>query len=317
MDTEQALSSNLEGFSWCLEQTQDENAQYPNKIMDLALEEKIRRAIWKDDVLRATDFNEINIRVKNGVAYTSGHLLNSTNRQRVEKAIHSIEGLRGTQSSLVMDDELTCEVAAALASLEMINHCKFFTGVSHGVVVLNGKVESTELRLDAELCAASHPHVRGVINYISVPGITFSLDDNRLLQPPIGKEIYFLDGISGIVNQVVINPNNRRVDAMTIKGRFYNLRPSLSISKNWPAQTAEQLLLIPMNIMGYLTNSSGYLTVASTNYAKFEKFEPALFTAPHKGWVPPYPYCPMDVLFQVKEQDGVGLQLSSNDSLGG
>jgi hypothetical protein len=76
------------------------------------------------------------------------------------------------------------------------------------VVVLHGQVMNTDVRKSAEQCAASHPKVRGVINNIRVPGVDLGVQDDRLIQPPIGKVIYFRDGISGIVRQVVINPDN-------------------------------------------------------------------------------------------------------------
>ncbi len=266
-------------------------------------------------------------------------MISTTNRQRVEKALQTVEGIHGSKSNLVIDDELMREVAASLELLEQIHHCKILTGISHEVVILNGEVSSMDVRRNAEQCAASHPKVRGVINYIRVPGVDLELQDHRLLQPPIGKEIYFLgDGIPGRVRQVVINPDNRRVVAMTIQGHYYNSRRNLTLSNNSGAQSAEQLLVIPMSIMGHLTKSSGFLTIQSTDFTKYQKFDASLFTAPNKDWVPPYPYCPDDVLFPVEyqqvdkkienvpnqasstlkmEEQVLIEQLLANDSLGG
>jgi len=344
MIEEQVLPANPDLFSWCAERTglhtHDENNNDPAQKMDRALEEKIQHALWQNDVLRATDLNEIDIRVKNGMVHLRGHLLSSINYQRVEKALQTVAGIQGVRNNFVMDDDLVREVAASFVQLEQTYHCKFFTGVSHGVVVLNGEVNSTNVRMSAELCAASNPRVRGVINYIRVPGVALALEDHRLLQPPIGKEVCFLDGVSGIVKQVVINPDNRRVVAMTIQGRFFNVWQNLSTppvgttNNHGPSQSAEQVLVIPMSVMGYLTNSSGFLTIASTEYAKVQMFDASLFSSPPPDWVPPYPYCPGDVLFAKENPiaenapDQVSAMLNSseklftaqllaNDSLGG
>jgi hypothetical protein len=48
-----------------------------------------------------------------------------------------------------------------------------------------------------------------------------------------------------------------------------------------------------------LTNFSGFLNILSTDFAKFQKFDPAAFTTPKRDWVPPYPYCRDDVLTPV------------------
>ena len=343
MINEQGSHINPGEFSRCEErdrlQEKNGNDHSPTRRMDVALEEEIMHAIWQDNVLRATDSHEIDIHVEDGIVYLSGHLLSSINYQRVKKALQTTsKEMRGSKSSLVMDDDLLLEVAASLGPLEQLHHCKFFTGVSHGVVVLNGDVSSTNIRLSAELCAASHPNVRGVINYIRVPGIDLGLQDHRLLQPSIGKEICFRDGVSGIVKQVVINPDNRRVIAMTIRGRFYDAQQNISTATNGPIRAAEQTLVIPMNVVEHLTDSSGFLTIQSSDFAKMQKFNASLFSAPPTDWTPPYPYCPADVLFSIEsqpvnaisesvpervsatlkvEERVLSAQLLANDSLGG
>ena len=317
---EQALP-NIDEYQRCgepgLSQIDAEKSLSPIQEIDASIEEKIHQALWKDDVLRATDYNEIEIHVKNGIVYLSGHLISTTNRQRVEKAIQTVDGILGIRSKLVLDDELTREVAASLGELEHLHHCKFFTGVSHGVVVLNGEVSSLEVRKSAEQAAASHPHTRGVINYIRVPGVDLDLQNQRFLQPPIGKEIYFRDGISGIVRQVVINPDNRLVTAMTIQGHLNDLHQNLAMSSDSAAPIMHQLLVIPIDVIGNLTNSSGFLTIKSTDYSKYQKFDASMFDTPANDWVPPYPYCPDEVLFAVEYPQALTEQIVANDSLGG
>jgi osmotically-inducible protein OsmY len=325
MDQEQVLHTDVDKFYRCEEQAWAGTGDLKNhdriQEMDAELKEKLDHALWKDDVLRVTDYNEIDIHVKNGIVYLSGHILSTTNWHRVEKALSHITGIHGIISNLVMDDELIREVATSLGQLEQRCHCKFFTGASNGFIILNGEVSNTNLRLQAEQSAASHPKVRGVINYVRVPGVDFDGQDNRIMQPPIGKEILFSDGVSGIVQQVVINSGNRRVIAMIIQGQIYASSQNLTLSNNSTAQAAKQIMVIPANIIEYLTKNSGFLTIKSTDFTKYQKFDASRFTAPAKGWVPPYPYCPEEVLFPVEYQSAKDkLQnedLLANDSLGG
>ena len=122
---------------------------------------------------------------------------------------------------------------------------------------------------------------------------------------------------------------------MTIQGRFYDKAQNLDLTKDSAAQPVEQLLVIPMSVMGNLTSDSGFLTIQSTDFSEYQKFEASLFAAPNVDWVPPYPYCPEDVLLPMGREKTVGdesyqpisgqklkaetvnEQLLANDSLGG
>jgi osmotically-inducible protein OsmY len=339
MYKEQIAPINPDKFYRCGEQswteTDAEKSHDPIQKKDAEIKEKINQTLWNDSVLSVTDNKEFEVQVRNGIVFLSGHIVSNTHHQRIEKALQSVAGIQAIKNSLVLDDELTLVVAADLGQLEQTYHCKFFTGVSRGVVVLNGEVNSLEVRHLAEQCAANNPNVRGVINYIRVPGTDLGIQDHRFLQPPIGKEVYFHDGISGTIRQVVINPDNRRVIAMTIQGRFYDRQQNLDLTKESAAQPVEQLLVIPMSVMGNLTSNSGFLTIQSTDFSEYQKFEAGLLTPPNENWVPPYPYCPGDVLLPVEHEKTVGdesfqtisgpkmkaetvsEQLLANDSLGG
>jgi hypothetical protein len=180
--------------------------------------------------------------------------------------------------------------------------------------------------------------VRGVINSIHFPGSDLNLPEDPFLQPTIGEEIFFLDGISGRVRQVIINPDNRRVVAMTLRGRFANQRQELKALNHQAARPSERLIVLAMNSVRYLTKVSGFLSMNSNEKNRYMDFDPAHFFTPKKDWKAPYPYCPADVLFLVEQQDAesqilgqlsqspilVGLpdqlpgeQLPANDSLGG
>jgi hypothetical protein len=192
------------------------------------------------------------------------------------------------------------------------------------------------VKLLAEQCAASHPNVRGVINLVRVQGDDSDLQNQPLLQSVIGEEILFLDGVAGVVKQVIINPNNRRVLAMTLWGRFTDQRQELKSMNNYEVRPPERLIVLSMDLVRYLTKFSGFLTISSNEIDRDADFDPALYSAPTLGWVPPYPYCPDEVLFPADYQleyrevlpSGVSStlkieaqvlnkQLLANDSLGG
>ena len=229
----------------------------PTQKTDAAIRAYINNALWDDRVLRALDYHQIDVKVKSGVGYLNGHILSTISQSRIKNALRAIPGLLEIKNNLILDDKLTTEVAASLGKLEHTYACKFFTGVTHGVVTLNGEVSHSAGRDRAEQCAANHPQVRGVINYIRVPGVDLGPQDHRFIQPAIGKKFYFRDGIFGIATKVVINPDNRRVVAMTIQGHFGEFRRKLTFSNISSRQTVVQWLVIPMSAVGHLTKNSG------------------------------------------------------------
>jgi len=274
----------------------------PDQKTDAAIKGSIDRALWNDDVLRAIEFYEIEVRVKDRVVYLDGHIVGATSQSRIQNAIRAMPGLLGIQNNLIIDDKLTHEVAASLGTLEHTYGCKFFTGASHGVVSLDGMVSDENVKLLVEKCIASHPNVRGVINNVHVSGAERELPHQPFLQPTIGEIIYFLDGISGVVKQVIINPDNRRVTAMTVWGQFADQRQDLKSLNNGEAQTPECLVVVPMDLVRYMTKVSGFLYINSNESNRYMDFDLTHFSPATKDWKAPYPYCPEEVLFAVEKQ---------------
>lgn len=269
---------------------------------DAAIKESINHALWKDDVLRAIEYNEFEVHVKNRVVYLNGHIVSARNQKRIETAIYSIAGIQALQNNLVLDDKLTPEVAKSLSELEHTYDCKFFTGASHGIISLNGVVIDENVKSLAEKCASNNPNARGVINNVRVSGAAMELPDQPFLQPTIGELIYFLDGVSGVVKQVIMNPNNRRVIAMTAWGQFVDQRRKPKSFIDGETQSPDRLVVIFMDAVRYLTRDSGFLHIKSDETARYKDFDPASFFTPAVDWTPPYPYCPSDVLFPVEYQ---------------
>jgi osmotically-inducible protein OsmY len=281
----------------------DQIGQDDNSKADAALAQEVNDALWKDAAFRATDYDNIDARTNAGVVRLYGHVSSLTNQHRAERALQTIPGLLGINNYLIPDDRLVAEVATALGALEHTYDCKFFTGVSHGVVLLSGSVSDAKVILLAEKCASSNPNVRGVINSVRVPGDDLPLPDQPFLQPTIGEDIFFLNGISGVVRQVIVNPNNRRVMAMTVLGRFTNQRQDLKSLNNSEPRSPERLIVLSMDLVRYLTKVSGFLTIRSSERNRYIDFNSASFVTPDVDWVPPYPYCNGDVLFPIEYQD--------------
>jgi osmotically-inducible protein OsmY len=292
-------------ISRCVERGQiieHRNTPSPAEKKDAALKENIASTLGRDVVLRALDYSDIDVRVNNGVVTLNGHIMSSNSQNRVNHAIRAIPGIVEIINNLITDDKLTLDVAAALGSLEHTYGCKFFTGASHGVVSLNGTVENKDIRLLAEKCASDTPNTRGVVNNIQVSGSKLESQNLPFLQPAIGETIYFLDWVSGIVKQVIINPDNRRVIAMIIQWKFPGQRDELTTSEDGKAHSLERLVTVPMDAVRYLTRVSGFLSINSNEWDRYLDFDPGRFIVPDKDWVPPYPYCPDDVLFTVSHQ---------------
>jgi osmotically-inducible protein OsmY len=297
---------NSDEFSRCEERMRlmdDEKNRDPAKKTDVTIRDRINAALWKDDVLRAVEYDEIDVQVKSGVVHLSGHILNTASQGRIADAIQDIPGILKIRDYLVLDDKLTLEVAASLGGLEHSYDCKFFTGTSHGVVSLGGLVINDKVKLLAEKCVASNPNVRGVISNIHVSRVGPKLKKQRFLQPIIGELIYFLNGISGVVKQVIINPDNRCVISMVIQGNFMDQWGKVNLLEDGKARIPKQLVVLPVSTVRYLTKVSGFLYINSNETKQYMDFDPGCFFTPNSNWVPPYPYCPIDVLFPIKYQN--------------
>lgn len=106
------------------------------------------------------------------------------------------------------------------------------------------------------------------------------------------------------------------------------------------ANPPEQLVVVPMNEVRYLTRVSGFLYIRSNERNRYTEFNAARFFTPKRGWKAPHPYCPADVLFPVEQraveveyqileqlprppfvvalqEQALWEQLLANDSLGG
>jgi osmotically-inducible protein OsmY/uncharacterized protein YkvS len=272
----------------------------PDYKTDGSIANEVESALWNDQVLRVTDYHEIDVQVKNGVVSLTGHITGVMNQQRIENALGSVKGILGVRMHLVGDDKLLLRVSEALAQIERIEGNHVFANVQNGLVVLNGKVISTNDRKLAERCAADVPLVRGVINHITTPGIDPNTEEQRFLQPSIGEVIYFHDGSFGVVKQVIINRNNRLVVDMILEGRFPDKQFKSESMAAGETPAPDRLAVIPVSTIRYLTSESGFLLIDSTEITRYQNFDPVNFIAPDPNWLPPYPYCIDDIRFRAE-----------------
>ncbi len=268
------------------------------KKIDIAITERVDEALWNDEVVRNMDYKELDVYVEDQVVYLHGYLVSASNQQRIETALQTIPDILSVKNSLILDDNLTREVAGALGPIEHDANVKFFTGVRHGVVTLNGEVTDKTLRTRAETCVAGVPGVRGVLNHIRAPGVVPKPEDLRFLQPTIGAQIYFRDDPSGIVKHVIINPNNRLVIAMVVQGNFSQL-PQLFRAVTDKSTLSSKKIVIPIREIRFLTKRSGFLEIKSVETTRYAEYDGRKFISPKNNWHPPFPYDLEDVLFPV------------------
>ena len=269
---------------------------------DLAIAMEVDKVIWADEILRDTNFNDIEITVESGIVFLRGHVSSSVNLHHAENVIHSVAGVLGIQNHLVVDDDLVSDVARALCNDNRTHLEGVYVGARKGVVILNGRVSSATVREAAEELAASVPQVRGVVNYLNAPDEVVNLEEQRVLEPPIGRGIYATDMILGSVEQVIINPHNRRVTAFVALADFTELLHSEQDGSLEERSQEQRRIVIPICVVDFETDSSVSLAISGSEAAQFPELNPIDFVSPPQDWQPPYPYHLEEILFERKNK---------------
>jgi len=271
-----------------------------NSIADSALTREVDHALWKNIAFKAKNYQNIDVQVSGGIVSLYGHVSSLKNQCKAEKAIQGVDGVLGIKNHLISDDRLATEVATALGQLESTYNCKFFAEVSHGVVLLNTDINHTNIKLLAEEIISSNKNAHGANNSLRVRESGLDSEGQPFLQPSFGVEIFFLDGNSGRVRQVIIN---RRIVAMTIQERFANQQQEFESMNNDEARSPERLIALSLNLVRYLTKVSGFLYINSSKRKWYTDFEPAHFFSPKKDWKALYPNRPNGALFPIEQPD--------------
>jgi osmotically-inducible protein OsmY/sporulation protein YlmC with PRC-barrel domain len=283
------------------------NRWVPERLLDYrpddVLVEEANNALWADEILRATDYAEIDVTVQDGIVGLHGHVITPINKSRAENAVRSLVGVLGVENHLVVDDDLVIDVAQALARDDRTREERVTVSAHSGVIVLNGRVANAAVREVIEEVAASVPRVRGISNYIQAPGVVVDPEEQKVLHPPIGQGVSATDMLLGHVERVIIDPHNRRVTAFVTHGCFSNrLRPDEDDLLDL-RPVPERRVVVPIRAVRYATDSSVLLNVSSCEAARYRDFDSADFVSPSEGWQPPYPYQWNEVLFKQESRD--------------
>lgn len=273
----------------------------PDYGPDIDLGAEVDKALWDDESLRDTDYHEIGLTVQDGIVSLRGHVATLLNKNRAEEAARSVAGVLRVENHLVVDDELVIDVAQALGRDQRTCPEMIYVGAQNGIIILNGQVTNTAVRDVAEELAASVPQVRGVVNHLQAPQAPVDSEEQKVLQPSIGRKIHATDLTLGIVERVIINPHNRRVTAFVAHGKFPDLRYAGKHMSPFDIPQQERWVVIPIWAVHHVTESSVILNVTSLEASRYQDLGSTDLVVPPAGWQPPYPYHWDEVLF-VREK---------------
>jgi osmotically-inducible protein OsmY len=269
----------------------------PDYRLDDALAAEVEAALWSDEILRNTDYQEIGVSVEDGIVKLQGHVISLRNKTRAEEAACSVPGVLALENELVLDQHLVSAVAQALGNDERTRFQEISVGAQNGFITLNGHVDSAAIRESAETLAASVPEVRGVINYVQAPNVVISSKEHQVWQPLIGQEVCAADMQLGCVERVILNPRNRHVTAFAARGYFPDPEDKDGYRSPDEEPQQERSIVIPLDAARYVTDSSVLLEISGVEAARSRAFDPADFLVPPADWQPPYPYRWEQVLF--------------------
>lgn len=270
----------------------------PGYHSDSVIAAEVDRALWKDDVLRQSDYHEIDVTVSNGIVSLDGYVMARSIKDRAEQTARKVPVVLGVENHLIPDGQVVMAVAQALGHDVHTREQVVYVSAHNGMVSLNGEVNSAAVRTAIEECAAGVPIVRGVLNYVQAPGVVRDDAEQRVLQPHIGAEVNASDIRLGQVEWVIICPHNRRVTAIVAHGPFPDLaQPDSELSLTQLPQH-EHHLVIPMTIVREVTAGGVLLRISSSEAARLADFNPSHFVKPDANWQPPYPYHLVDVMLE-------------------
>ena len=263
---------------------------------EMALTEKLRRAFAADHLLGKGDVAHMHSAVKGAVVTLTGHVGPVGHKARAEAIARETPGVATVVNDLVVDKELMIVVAQALSHGPQTANEQLQVNVQHGVVYLGGAVNRAAVRTSAAQVAAGIPQVRGIINVIQTPGSVVDTEEERFVQPLVASAIYATDGQVGHVQQVVIDPQTRRVTAVVVHAQL-----GVPQDLDWTHLPDERLqpqhaILIPIHSIRCAPSGALFLNVNSGEAAHFADFNPRSFDRPTADWQPPYPYVSADVL---------------------
>lgn len=263
---------------------------------DAALTAAVNKALWEDVILRRTEYRQIHVKVENSIVYLYGYVSLPSVKVRAERAALKTDSIWKVENLLTIDSELQIAVAQAIGKDPRTQKARIFIGSHNGFITLSGEASDLEARTAAQEKAVSIPEVRGVLNSIRVPGVDIKTEDQRALQPIIGAGIYATDILIGVVEKVVINPDNRLVIAILANAVFPD---PTQMGSNWLWNEhlyVESRIIIPIDMIRHQSESDIFLKVKGREAAALEAFDTSSYASPDENWQPPYPYKRADIL---------------------
>lgn len=264
---------------------------------DDVLTEEIMRTLAADHLLGRSDIAHMSVTVNDGIATLTGHVVQSIDKARAEAIAYEASGVTTVVNHLIGDDELMLEVAGALGRDQHTRSEQIQVNIQHGVVYLGGVVNRASVRDAAGQIAARVPHARGIINIVQTPGVVVDIQEDRFIQPRIESEIYATDVQVGHLQQVVINPQNRRVTAGVVLAQFTGCQEVDWKHLSCKQRQLQRCILIPISSVRRAQSGVTFLNVSGDQAARFADFDQRNVVAPPVDWQPPFPYTPADVIF--------------------
>ena len=261
---------------------------------------EIWEAVRRYEVIRTLDIGSFSIFVKEGLVLLTGHVSKKYHRDLIEEVACSIPGVYAVQNKLVVDSDLTIQVAQALSKDERTRHFILPVGCAHGWVRLGGVVPRRELQVAAEEITAQVPSVRGVLSRPRVVGEVYEIE--RLpIQPQIDAKAYDYNRQEGAVTQVVIQPRNRLVTHAVVSAN--DLRDGKFVFYEY---------LVPVEAMEVVDKESIILKRNGPPLNAFPAFEQSNYPLAPLDWQPPYPYSAEAVRWTCVEHERAENKSSSS-----
>jgi osmotically-inducible protein OsmY len=266
---------------------------------DDSLAVAVERALAKADVLTSRHFNDFTLTVQDGIVRLRGHVLRSSGKKHIEQVAARTSGVLGVDSQLVADNDLESAVAQALRVFTTEPNNRLFVNARQGIIDLSGRASSVAVRAAAEQCAANVPHVRAVVNHIEAPNVAPEVGESRVVQPRVGQEVMSQDMSLGRVELVILDPRNRRVSALVVRGKFPRVAPAARRMSPIEVPKQARLVVVPLSAVRHANQYDVLLGITGIQAAQFAEYSPELFALPETGWLPPFPYRAGEVMLEL------------------
>lgn len=276
--------STVEEDAVILEASRDAVAHLPVYRPDDELARDVEEALNREELLRVLAL-PVRVWVQDGLVVLRGHVHNRALAARSEEVARSVPGALEVRNELVVDHELLQEVVASIQADEATRTLRgYFLRVRDGVVELSGTLPSLEDARRLEAAIARVPGVRGVANHLT--GLDIPPSWRQVVQPEVGRPVYATDQELGRVEAVVIDPRNRRVQAVVVAGEFPDAgAPPFAAGPLW-----ERRVVIPMEDVERVTPAGMFLRVHAGQAAERPDLREDRYPPAPSGWRPPFPY---------------------------